>query len=213
MRRVVVVAASPVVRAGLEALLAGAGHVVVGAAATPAEGAELASAAHAEVAVVDAASAADAALPLAPDAAARAPSLVLLADADALSLRDLLAGDGRAGIAVLPRAATPAEIVAAVDAAAAGLVALAPEAAERLLAAAPASRRAPPGAGGVPLSPREVEILGLLAEGLGNKVVAARLGISEHTVKTHVTSILEKLGAGTRAEAVAIGVRQGAILL
>jgi DNA-binding CsgD family transcriptional regulator len=64
-----------------------------------------------------------------------------------------------------------------------------------------------------PLSPREREILSLVAEGLGNKIVAARLGISEHTVKTHVTSIFEKLGAESRAEAVAIGARTGVILL
>jgi DNA-binding CsgD family transcriptional regulator len=53
----------------------------------------------------------------------------------------------------------------------------------------------------------------MLAEGLGNKIVAARLGISEHTVKTHVASILAKLDAGTRAEAVAIGARLGLIML
>ena len=49
--------------------------------------------------------------------------------------------------------------------------------------------------------------------GLGNKIVAARLGISEHTVKTHVASIFQKLGADTRAEAVAIGARTGVIML
>jgi DNA-binding CsgD family transcriptional regulator len=65
----------------------------------------------------------------------------------------------------------------------------------------------------VPLSPREREILGLVADGLGNKIVASRLGISEHTVKTHIASIFTKLGADTRAEAVAIGARQGMILL
>ena len=64
-----------------------------------------------------------------------------------------------------------------------------------------------------PLSPREREILALLAEGMGNKIVAARLGISEHTVKTHVASVFHKLGADTRAEAVAIGARSGLILL
>jgi DNA-binding CsgD family transcriptional regulator len=48
---------------------------------------------------------------------------------------------------------------------------------------------------------------------MGNKIVAARLGISEHTVKTHVASIFQKLGADTRAEAVAIGARSGLILL
>ena len=64
-----------------------------------------------------------------------------------------------------------------------------------------------------PLTPRELEVLGMLAEGLANKNIAARLGLSEHTVKTHVASILGKLGAYSRAEAVAIGVRQGLILL
>ena len=56
-------------------------------------------------------------------------------------------------------------------------------------------------------------MLGLLAEGLANKQIAGRLGISEHTVKFHVASVFEKLGAGTRAEAVAIGVRRGVVML
>jgi DNA-binding NarL/FixJ family response regulator len=64
-----------------------------------------------------------------------------------------------------------------------------------------------------PLTRREIEVLGMLAEGLANKNIAARLGISEHTVKTHVASILTKLDAFSRAEAVAIGARQGLILL
>jgi DNA-binding CsgD family transcriptional regulator len=64
-----------------------------------------------------------------------------------------------------------------------------------------------------PLSQRELEILGLLAAGLGNKAVAARLGISGHTVKTHVMSLFEKLGVSTRAEAVAAGVRRGILML
>jgi two-component system, NarL family, response regulator YdfI len=64
-----------------------------------------------------------------------------------------------------------------------------------------------------PLTRREMEVLGMLAEGLANKNIAARLGISEHTVKTHVASILTKLDAFSRAEAVAIGARQGLILL
>lgn len=63
------------------------------------------------------------------------------------------------------------------------------------------------------LSPRESEVLNLLAAGLGNKEIAWRLKISEHTVKFHVTSIFNKLNASGRAEAVAIGVRHGLILL
>ena len=51
---------------------------------------------------------------------------------------------------------------------------------------------------GEPLSERESDVLALMAEGAGNKEIAARLHISEHTVKFHVSSILNKLGAATR---------------
>jgi len=63
------------------------------------------------------------------------------------------------------------------------------------------------------LTSREIEVLGMLAEGLANKNIAWRLGISEHTVKFHITSIFTKLNASSRAEAVAIGMRRGLILL
>jgi DNA-binding NarL/FixJ family response regulator len=53
----------------------------------------------------------------------------------------------------------------------------------------------------------------MLSEGLGNKEIAARLKISEHTVKFHVASILGKLGASTRTEAVSVALRRGLILL
>ena len=53
----------------------------------------------------------------------------------------------------------------------------------------------------------------MLAGGLANKEIAARLSISDHTVKFHVASILGKLGASTRTEAVSIGIRQGLVLL
>lgn len=138
---------------------------------------------------------------------------VLLLDGDA----DAVAGWVRRGArAVLPRDAEGDEILAAIDAVHAGLAVVpagiaaaltgrAPRIAQRLTSASSADV--------TPLSPREREILALLAEGLGNKIVAARLGISEHTVKTHVASIFQKLGADTRAEAVAIGARTGLILL
>jgi DNA-binding CsgD family transcriptional regulator len=84
--------------------------------------------------------------------------------------------------------------------------------------AASVGPRAPSGSDGAlppgqPLTPRELEVLALLAEGQGNKQIAGRLRISEHTVKFHVASVFEKLGAGTRAEAVAIGVRRGVVML
>lgn len=63
------------------------------------------------------------------------------------------------------------------------------------------------------LTPREHEVLQLLAEGLPNKIVADRLHISEHTVKFHVNAIMGKLGAQSRTEAVVLATRRGLILL
>lgn len=63
------------------------------------------------------------------------------------------------------------------------------------------------------LTPREVEILRCLGEGQSNKAVARSLGISAHTVKFHLEAVFAKLGAASRAEAVAKGLRQGLILL
>src|SRR6185503_18696934 len=65
----------------------------------------------------------------------------------------------------------------------------------------------------VSLTNREREILALLADGLGNKQIAARLGISSNTVKTHLELLFERLGVSSRAEAVAVGVRRGLLLL
>lgn len=64
-----------------------------------------------------------------------------------------------------------------------------------------------------PLTPREREVLDWLAEGLTNRAIAARLGISDHTVKFHVASIYGKLGASTRAEAIRRGLRRGIITI
>ena len=64
-----------------------------------------------------------------------------------------------------------------------------------------------------PLTPREIDVLNALAEGLGNKQIAARLDISEHTVKTHLAAIFEKLEASNRTEAVMAGARLGLLLL
>ena len=61
------------------------------------------------------------------------------------------------------------------------------------------------------LTPRETEVLSLLAEGLANKEIASRLSFSTHTAKFHVESILRKLGAANRAEAVKEGIRMGFI--
>jgi DNA-binding NarL/FixJ family response regulator len=63
------------------------------------------------------------------------------------------------------------------------------------------------------LSPREAEVLALLAEGAPNKVIARRLNISVHTAKFHVAAILIKLGASNRTDAIAIAMRQGLVLV
>ena len=60
---------------------------------------------------------------------------------------------------------------------------------------------------------QEMEVLGMMAEGLSNKEIAGRLGISDHTVKFHVGSIMAKLQASSRTEAVTQGLRLGLILL
>ena len=114
---------------------------------------------------------------------------------------------------VLPAWASAREIEIAIEAAAAGLLVLHPDVVEHLATTSGAPSRASSAAPGQQLSPRESEILNLLAAGLGNKEIAWRLKISDHTVKFHVTSIFNKLNASSRAEAVAIGVRRGLIIL
>jgi DNA-binding NarL/FixJ family response regulator len=138
------------------------------------------------------------------------PAVVVLTD-DARSA--LAAGRLRPGVrAVLPRTASPAEIGAAVEAAALGLAVFHPDGLAALRSTAVAAR-ADPDVLDQRLTPRETEILAMMAEGLGNKRIATRLAISSHTVKFHVASILAKLGAASRTEAVTIGVRRGLILI
>jgi len=64
-----------------------------------------------------------------------------------------------------------------------------------------------------PLTPRELEVLELVTEGLPNKAIAVRLGISDQTVKFHLASIMGKLGASNRTEAVRRAVRSGLVTL
>jgi two-component system, NarL family, response regulator YdfI len=120
----------------------------------------------------------------------------------------------RAGVrAVLPQEASASEILAAVTAAANGLAVLDPHDLESLLATPAAASYASAPAERAVLTERELEVLRMLAEGEPNKTIAWKLGISEHTAKFHVASILTKLNASSRAEAVAIGIRKGLILL
>jgi NarL family two-component system response regulator YdfI len=114
----------------------------------------------------------------------------------------------RSGVrALLPRELSAAEMLAAVEAAAAGLVVLHPQDLEAILPVAHPARKVEA------LSPREIEVLGMMAEGISNKEIAARMTLSEHTVKYHVASVMGKLRAGTRTEAVMLGVRMGMIMV
>ena len=119
--------------------------------------------------------------------------------------------------AVLPIDVSPEQLVAALQAAASGLLVLHPaqvaaQVTANGFASAPARSRELNELA-EPLTPRESEVLQMLAGGLVNKEIAAKLAISEHTVKFHVASILGKLGAATRTEAVSVGIRRGLVLL
>jgi two-component system nitrate/nitrite response regulator NarL len=110
---------------------------------------------------------------------------------------------------LLPRETDGPNLRAALIAAAQGLIVLEPSIAATLLPAGGQAQAPPPGE----LTPREREVLQLLAEGLPNKTIASHLNISEHTVKFHVNAIMTKLGAQSRTDAVMRATRAGLIVL
>lgn len=141
-----------------------------------------------------------------PHAASESPPIVLLSDAlSRAELRRELRGGVRA---VLPEDCTDAELAGAIEAVAAGLTVLTAEDMDALLPAVVESVEATE-----PLTARESEVLAQLSQGAANREIAQKLGISEHTVKFHVSSVLAKLGAATRTEAVARGMREGLIVI
>ncbi|MPZ98107.1 MAG: DNA-binding response regulator [Dehalococcoidia bacterium] len=120
--------------------------------------------------------------------------------------------DGEPVTGWLLRDAGVEELAAAVRAVGAGLVVMPPELA--VLAATTAARPAfDEAADDIRLTPRETDVLRLIAVGLPNKAVALQLGISEHTVKFHVGAVLSKLDASSRAEAVMTAARRGLLPL
>ena len=173
MIRVWIETASPVTRAGFESLLDGSGGIEL--AAEPS---------HADVLLCDEI----------PESAA-VPAVVL-------SDQRFTSRMPRLGVyCILPRDAAADQIVAALHAVSAGLIAWPAETGPPFLPTAEPVVES--------LTPREMEVLEMLAEGLSNKQIAARLAISGHTAKFHVNSILGKLDAGTRTEAVMHGLRRG----
>lgn len=147
-------------------------------------------------------------------------NLVTIAQAEALPLVWLGMPSGELARSVIGHAggvlsphAEGEMLVAAIRAAAAGLSVHDPAQHVDSGSESPnAAQPSLPGAGGF-LSPREREVLGLVAAGLPNKAIAHELGISDHTVKFHVSSLLTKLGAASRTEAVTIATRMGVLSL
>ncbi|HTT13101.1 MAG TPA: response regulator transcription factor [Burkholderiaceae bacterium] len=207
--RIAIVAGAPLVQAGLSRAVAGTQRFELVAVAPSMRALQVSLARQSElqvdVAIVDP-SAADEAAALAA-ALAGGMRLVLLSDAEPAQLAPLVA----AGAACLPTGADSREIAAAAEAVASGLVALRSELFDEMLHKAGASNERRPVELVEPLTPRELQVLRLLAGGFANKHIAHDLGISEHTAKFHVGRILGKLDAATRAEAVAIGLRDGLI--
>lgn len=118
----------------------------------------------------------------------------------------------RQGIrALLPRDLNESQLVAAIEAVAAGLGVFMPGDTEQL-APEPLTKSLPPSLV-EPLTQRELEILRAMADGLSNKEIATHFNISENTVKFHVASVMSKLGAGSRTEAVILGVRHGLVFI
>jgi two-component system nitrate/nitrite response regulator NarL len=198
--RILVVADDPLARAGLRAMAEAAGLVVAGEG--EARSAEV-EATEADVAVLDVGASGEA-LEALRSLARHVPVLAVPWSEE--QAREC-SGAGARGVVL--REGLRERLVAAVEALASGLLVLDPDLAAVVL------RPATTGAEALvePLTPRETEVLSLLAEGLGNRAIGVRLGISEHTAKFHVNAILGKLGAQSRAEAVAVAARLGLILL
>jgi two-component system, NarL family, response regulator YdfI len=195
----VVVAGSPLLRAGIATLAE-----VIGSAPGIEEAAALAAELRPDVFLAECEE--RVARELIAAARASPPILALSIEAEPNWIAEALAAGIRG---VIPRDAHESEIAAGIEAVASGLVVLHPEWADAAITRRATLARTQAD----PLSPREVEVLKLMGEGASNKAIAWQLQISEHTVKFHVNSILEKMGAGSRTEAVMLGVRRGLIPL
>ncbi len=194
------------VRAGLESIVnSSVSFTTLGSASTSVELREMLGSHEPDIVLADLVGSD---LSLSSQPLADVPSVVVLLDNPSDSDFQALRKGARA---MLPRNAEDEEIIAALEATAAGLIAVHPTQSHALV-----SSRSPLDSNLEQieeLTPREIEVLGMLAEGIGNKTIAQRLGISEHTVKFHIGSILGKLDAESRTEAVTIGIRHGVISL
>jgi NarL family two-component system response regulator YdfI len=203
--RIAVAATSAVRRAGLESIIrSNAEFHLAGSFGTMASLASFAHSTDLDVIVIDTDSIRDLLLEPTSDAV-----IVLLTEVtDARSISRLLRSRVRA---ILSRESDPDDILSAIYAVYDGLVMLSTATAESLAAVYGDQPLEFEDEVSEEITSRETDVLRMLAEGLVNKDIAARLGISEHTVKFHISSILDKLGASTRTEAVTLGIRRGLI--
>ena len=203
--RIALFATFAVRRAGLESIIRShAEFHLAGSFGTLASLVSFARSTELDVIVIDSDSIHDLLRELTSDAA-----IVLLAEvSDARSIARLL----RSGVrAILSRESTADDVLSAIYAAYDGLVLLSTATADSLAGVFGDQVAEVDDELSEEITSRETEVLRMLAEGLVNKDIAARLGISEHTVKFHISSILDKLGASTRTEAVTLGIRRGLI--
>jgi two-component system, NarL family, nitrate/nitrite response regulator NarL len=201
--RVLIVAEDRLARAGLAAILAELPDLVIVGQVPPGELIRALDRLDPDAVVWDAEQAP--ALPDLADLGEDAPPVLVLSSAEPQAR----AGTAGGALGLLPRDAEPATLAAALRAIASGLTVLDPA-----FTGALPSLRVPKGAGPLEaLTPREAEVLQLVAAGLPNKLIAERLGISEHTVRFHLNAIFGKLDAHTRTEAVTRAARLGVIAL
>jgi NarL family two-component system response regulator YdfI len=209
--RVLIVAAAARARRALESLLHTQGFEVVGSFAIFEDAADAFAEKDFDAVVIDAGEPAVEELfeSLQATGIARdTPVILLLPEASSSAVSQALRLGVRGILLALPE---PRQLSATIEAVVRDLVVLGSESSAPMRPATGRSTLADELT--EPLTPREREVLRLLASGLGNKEIAAKLKISEHTAKFHVASILGKLGAASRAEAVSIGMRNGLILL
>jgi DNA-binding NarL/FixJ family response regulator len=187
----------PIVRAGLERLLANEDDIeLVGVAANGSEAVELVAAERPDVVLMDIS------MPIMDGIAATERIVAAHNGAVSVVVLTSLADRGQIMSALdagasgyLLKDAEPSELLAGIRSAARGEAPLAPRAARELLTAR--SEERPP----AELSPREIDVLRLVARGLPNKRIAQDLGISEKTVKAHLTSIFQAIGVSDRTQA------------
>jgi DNA-binding NarL/FixJ family response regulator len=200
-------------REGLRGMLAAAGIDVVGEATDGAGALALTRKLEPDVVALDlnmpGASGVDT-VRLIVAASPNVPVVVLTVSNDDADALDVLAA-GACGY--LLKDARADELVGALRQAAGGHAVLSREVLRRLAARVPPAKREPRQTGeeGPTLSPRELEVIGLIAEGADNAAIGRQLGISRHTVKQHVTNIFERLGVENRVQAAVLAVRRGLV--